>query len=351
MNDEMQALYKNNTWILTDLPKNRKAIGSKWVYRIKYKSTAEINRYKARIVAKRHSQREGIEYEETSSPVVKMGTVRCLISLAVQNNWKLSQLDVNNAFLYGSLDEDAPMHWNNKLSEALIESGSEQSGHDHSLYTKESGGNFVSLLVYVDDIVVTRNDVKEIDVVKVFLSIKFKIKDLDEFKYFLGIEVLKTEKDGMCLSQRKYYLEFLHDFGLLACKLVSTPLLENIVLAHKESNDDKFLENVTSYQRIVEKLIYLNIIVHFLSQHMHAPSQSHMDIALRVLKYLKGASGSGVEFEKSAGYCVFFNGCLISWKSKKQATLSKSSIEAEHRSMAAATCECSNSNCSKSCDA
>ncbi|GJR75338.1 ribonuclease H-like domain-containing protein [Tanacetum coccineum] len=149
-------------------------------------------KYKARLIAKGYNQREGIDYEETFSPVVKMGTIRCLISL-VQNNWNLFQLDVNNAFLYGSLDED----WNNKLPEALIASGFKQSGHDHSLYTKEFGGKFVALLVYVDDIVFTENDVKEIDAVKTFLSSKFKIKDLGELKYFLGIEVLKTKK-GWC---------------------------------------------------------------------------------------------------------------------------------------------------------
>ncbi|GKE70477.1 ribonuclease H-like domain-containing protein, partial [Tanacetum coccineum] len=182
--------------------------------------------YKARLV----NQKEGIDYEETFSPVVKMGIVRCLISLAVQNGWCLFQLDVNNAFLYGNLDEDVYM----LPPPALIKTGFKQSGHDHSLYTKESDGVFVTLLVYVDDIVLTGNNVNEINNVKKFLSSKFKIKDLGELKYFLGIEVLKTDKGGLCLSQRKYCLELLHDFGLLACNPVSTPLPENITLAHKE---------------------------------------------------------------------------------------------------------------------
>ncbi|GJS85872.1 ribonuclease H-like domain-containing protein [Tanacetum coccineum] len=257
----------------------------------------------------------------------------------------------------------------NRWYEALIETGFQQSGHDHSLYTKESGGSFIALLVYVDDIVLTGNNINEINNVKKFLSSKFKIKDLGELKYFLGIEVLKTDKGGLCLSQRKYCLELLHDYGLLACKPVSTPLLENIILAHKEKEGDKFLKNVTNYQRLVGKLIYLTLtrpnisyFVHCLSQHMHAPLQSHMDLGLRVLRYLKGAPGSGIVFEKSehmslkvyansdwakcpvtrrsiSGYYVIYNGCLTSWKCKKQATLSKSSAEAEYRSMAATTCE------------
>ncbi|GKA60702.1 ribonuclease H-like domain-containing protein [Tanacetum coccineum] len=250
MNEETQALYENNTWDLVELPRNRRAIGSKWVYKTKLKSTGEIDRYKARLVAKWFNQKEGIDYEETFSPVVKIGTVRCLISLAVQNGWCLFQLDVNNAFLYGNLDEDAPKQWNNRLTEALIETGFQQSGHDHSLYTKESGGSFIALLVYVDDIVLTGNNINEINNVKKFLSSKFKIKDLGELKYFLGIEVLKTDKGGLCL--------------LAKCHVTRRSV---------------------------------------------------------------------------SGYCVFFNGCMVSWKSKKQATLSKSSAEAEYRSMTAATCE------------
>nr|GFA80107.1 putative reverse transcriptase, RNA-dependent DNA polymerase, Gag-polypeptide of LTR copia-type [Tanacetum cinerariifolium] len=106
MNNEMEALFRNKTWVLVDLPPNRKTIGCKWLWKIKYKSTGEIKRYKAMLVAKGFSQRDGIDFEETFSLVVKMVTVRCVISLAVHNNWPLFQLDVNNAFLYGDLHED-----------------------------------------------------------------------------------------------------------------------------------------------------------------------------------------------------------------------------------------------------
>nr|GEW61084.1 ribonuclease H-like domain-containing protein [Tanacetum cinerariifolium] len=184
----------------------------------------------------------------------------------------------------------------------------------------------------------------EIAKFKQFLINRFKIEDLGELKYFLGIEVLKVS-GGLCFSQRKYCLELLPDFGLLACRHVLTPLPENIILAHKETENDKFLVKITSYQRLVSKLIYLTLtmpdisyVVHCLNQHMHAPLKSHFDIALRLLKYLKLAPGFVVQRSVS-GYCVFVNGCLVSWKSKKQVTLSKSSAEAEYRSMAAATCE------------
>ncbi|XP_071740182.1 uncharacterized protein [Rutidosis leptorrhynchoides] len=216
MDDEMEALNRNNTWIISDLPTGRKPIGCKWIYKIKYKSNGEIERYKARLVAKRYSQREGIDYDETFSPVVKMVTVRCVLTLAVQNNWNLFQLDINNAFLYGDLSEEvymslpegyysdigskvckltkslyglkqAPRQWNEKLSSFLSDYGFIQSINDYSLYTYSKDGIFLILLVYVDDIILAGNNVLQITKVKDFLKSKFKIKDLGDLKYFLGI--------------------------------------------------------------------------------------------------------------------------------------------------------------------
>ncbi|GKC83867.1 ribonuclease H-like domain-containing protein [Tanacetum coccineum] len=255
MNDEMEALHENNSWDLVDLPKNRKAIGSKWVYKIKHKSTWEIDRYKARLVAKWFNQREGIDYEETFSPVVKMGTDVYMLSppgYYDKNEIRVCKLKRS---LYGL--KQAPKQWNNRFFEALVENDFKQSGHDHSLYTKESGGSFVALLVYVDDIVLTGNNINEINKVKTFLKSKFKIKDLGELKYFLGIEYIQ------------------------------------------------------------------------------APLQSHMDIALRVLRYLKGALGSGVNYEKSEHMSlkVYVDS---DWA---KCPVTRRSVSGYCVSMAAATCE------------
>ncbi|GJR61685.1 ribonuclease H-like domain-containing protein [Tanacetum coccineum] len=163
---------------------------------------------------------------------------------------------------------------------------------------------FIVLLVYVDDIVITRNNLFEIEKFKLFLKSKFQIKDLGKLKYFFGIEVLDN-KDGIYLSQRKYCLELLHEYGLLAAKHVDTPLLENTTLNHVESDDDHLLSNVRNYQRLMGKLIYLtntkpdiSYVVHCLSQFMHAPLESHLDVALRVLRYLKGSLGRGFQISK-----------------------------------------------------
>jgi len=323
MNEEMEALNRNDTWYITDLPPNREPIGCKWVYKVKYKANGDIERYKARLVAKGFNQREGVDFDETFSPVVKIVTVRCLITLAVNNNWPLYQLDVNNAFLYGDLYEDVYMHlppgyfpkgdkrvcklnkslyvlkqaprqWNEKLCNTLLKNNFKQSKSDYSLFIKTDKEVFIALLVYVDDIVITGNNEIEIEKVKSFLKTQFLIKDLGALKYFLGIEVLRNEST-VCLSQRKYTLELLTEYGMLACKPVKTPIESKLVISNSAvSDDDKPLEDVTKYQKLLGKLIYLthtrpdiSYTVHCLSQFMHSPFTSHLKLAFRVLRYLK----------------------------------------------------------------
>jgi hypothetical protein len=103
MNTELDALAKNHTWTLVDLPAQVKPIGSKWVYKVKHKAGGSIERYKARLVAKSYNQVAGVDYFDTFSPVAKLSTVRVLLALASIHNWFLHQLDVNNAFLHGEL--------------------------------------------------------------------------------------------------------------------------------------------------------------------------------------------------------------------------------------------------------
>ncbi|GJR24890.1 ribonuclease H-like domain-containing protein [Tanacetum coccineum] len=185
---------------------------------------------------------------------------------------------------------------------------SQQSKFNYSLFTKKYDDVFIAMLVYVDDIVITGSNLSEIEKFKLFLKSKFQIKDLVKLKYFLGIEVLNN-KDGICLSQRKYCLEILHEYGLLAAKYIDTPLSENTTINHVESDDDHLLSNVGNYQRLVGKLIYLtntrpgiSYVVHCLSQFMHTPFESHLDDALRVSRYLKGSPGRSFQISKHGDF-------------------------------------------------
>ncbi|GJZ45396.1 ribonuclease H-like domain-containing protein [Tanacetum coccineum] len=200
MNSEIDALLRNDTWEITELPIDRKAI-------------------------------EGIDYEETFSPMVKMVSVRCLLNLVVLNCWHVFQLDVNNAFLYGDLVETVYM----------------KPPEDFSLYTKSDKGVFVALLVYVDDIIITGNSMHEIEKFKTFLKSKFMIKDLGKLKYFLGIEDIDNDK-GMCLYQRNYVLDLLSEYGTLACKPGKTPLQSKLIISNEATIDDPLLNNIIDYQ-------------------------------------------------------------------------------------------------------
>ena len=280
---EIAALEANNTWTLTPLPPNKKSIGCKWVYKIKYKADGSIERYKARLVAKGFTQKEGIDYFETFSPVAKMVSVKVLLAVTTIKGWFLSQLDVNNAFLHGDLDEEVYMalpqgfhsqeevvcklnksiyglkqasrQWFAKFSSTLIQLGFTQSKADYSLFTRRHDDIFMILLVYVDDVLIACNDKAEVDKFKVMLDDKFKLKDLGNLKYFLGLEVARSEK-GIALCQRKYTLELLNDAGLLGCKCAKTPMEHNLRLSKFEGEE---LQDPSYYKRLVGRLLYLTI--------------------------------------------------------------------------------------------
>ncbi|GKE36305.1 ribonuclease H-like domain-containing protein, partial [Tanacetum coccineum] len=294
---------------------------------------------------------QGVDYEETFSPVVKMVTIRCLVNLAVNQSWPIFQLDINNAFLYRDLEEtvytmvcrlkksiyglkQAPRQWNAKLTSVLVENGFCQSKSDYSLYTKSVGDVFLALLMYVDDIIVTGNNAMEIDKFKVFLKGKFKIKDLGKLKYFLGIKVVDT-KSGISLNQRKYVLDLLSEYEMLACKPSKTPLMSKLSNSNEPTTKDPLLVNIVDYQKLMGKLIYLTntrpdifYAVHCLSQFMHSPLNSHLKIAFKILRYLKGSPGLGIHFSKESG---------MSLKAYSDADWTKS--EAEYRALASVTSE------------
>ncbi|GKA38340.1 putative RNA-directed DNA polymerase [Tanacetum coccineum] len=394
MKQEIQALEENKTWTLEELPKGKRAIDSKWVYKIKYKPNGDVERYKAHLVAKGCTQMEGVDFHETFTPVAKLVTVRTLLTVAVKRNWHIHQLDVNNAFLHGDLNEDVYMklpegfgkqddnrvcklkkslyglkqasrNWYKKFTHSLLDVGFKQSHADHSLFIFKEKDAFVAALIYVDDVVLVGNDPHKIQATKGFLDKRFSIKDLGPLKYFLGIEVAKT-KEGMVLSQRKYTLDILEDVGMTGCRPSTFPMEQNLKL---DKCDKAACVDGNQYRRLIGKLLYLQATrpdityaVNILSQFVSDPRQPHMDAANRVLCYLKGTPGQGILIPRDGGtnllaycdsdwlgcpmtrrsrtgYLLLLGGAPVSWKTKKQSVVSKSSAEAEYRAMSNAVSE------------
>lgn len=224
---------------------------------------------------------------------------------------------------------------------------------------------FIAVLAYVDDLVIAGNNSTACEHFKQHLSKWFHMKNLGTFKYFLGIE-LAHGKTGLFLCQRKYALDTLDECGMLGCKPSSFPLEQNHTLALDKKD---LFSNPTQYRRLIGHLIYLTItrpeltyFVHILRQFMQAPRQGHWEAAMRVFRYLKSSPGQGIILPKDndlkltafcdsdwaacpltrrsiSGYLVKLGTALISWKTKKQVTVSRTLSEAEYRALAHATRE------------
>ena len=245
MEQEYHALMKNKTWTLVPPPSRVNIIDSKWVFKVKKHADGSIERYKARLVAKGFKQRRGLDYEDTFSPVVKPTTIRLLLSLAVSRGWSLRQLDVQNAFLHGLLEEEvymrqppgfvdhaqphrlchltkaiyglkqAPRAWHARLASALRTHGFIPSTADTSLFLFQRPSVTMYLLVYVDDIVLVSSSPTAADALVTALGRDFAVKDLGQLHFFLGIEVAHQSRGSLALTQKKYSLDLLRRAGML----------------------------------------------------------------------------------------------------------------------------------------
>jgi len=295
---------------VTVLLEDKKAIGCKWVYKIKHNANGYVSRYKTRLIAKGYAQTYGIDYEETYSPVAKMTTVRAIIAMAAMKGWSLHRMDVKNVFFHGDLQEEvymeqplgyvdqthpnlvyrlkkalyslkqAPRAWSNKIGEYLVTSGFQTFNANFSLYVKKTNHGIVVIVIYVDDLIITGdNDVNIFDLKKL-LKQKFEMKDLGELRYFFGIEVIQSPK-GIWLLQKQYALNKLSEYGMTGCKPISIPLEQNVKL---NADEGDLVEDTTMYRCIVGSLIYMTItrldlsyVVGVVSQFMQTPQKPHLD--------------------------------------------------------------------------
>uniref|UniRef100_A0A2N9EEC7 Integrase catalytic domain-containing protein n=1 Tax=Fagus sylvatica TaxID=28930 RepID=A0A2N9EEC7_FAGSY len=323
MQDEYDALIRQGTWSLVPPPQHHNIVGCKWVYKLKTHSDGSIARYKARLVAKGFHQQQGIDFDETFSPVIKPPTVRMILSLAVSLNWPLRQLDVSNAFLHGILKEEvymsqpqgyisaqhpdyvcrlyksiyglkqAPRAWFERFTGQLIQFGFTASAADSSLFIYRSKTIIAYLLLYVDDIVLTSNTPNFLDTLIQHLSSIFELKDLGSLHYFLGIQKLHDPHAYRSLVEALHYLTF--------------------------TRPD------------------LSFAVHWVCQYMASPTSVHLTVAKRILRYLKGTLHLGLSFRPGPLKLSAFMDA--DWAAKKQLTVSRSSTESEYRALALASIE------------
>ena len=396
--EELQSLQKHEVWELVELPEGRKAVGNRWVFKVKVNAEGEVERYKARLVAQGYSQKYGSDYNETFSPVVRPESVRMVLAIAAKRGFRVHHMDVNTAFLNGILSDEVYMDqpqgyavkgkenlvcklkrslyglkqssrcWNEKLDEHLKSQGFAQSKSDPCVYTRTGKeGEMVIVGVHVDDLFIATKSDKQMRTVKSSIANSFEVKDLGELKSFLGMQVNQSDQ-GISISQKGYTRKILQKYGMEDAKSVSTPVDTSTIL--EKADNGICTVDRDLYQSAVGSLLYLStwsrpdiaFAVGSVARFCSCPTKEHWLALKRILRYLKGTENHGLmyvrdEKEQCVGYCdadwagdksdrkstsgyVFImSGAPVSWCSRKQLCVALSTAEAEYVALASATQE------------
>ena len=350
MNEEMESLYKNGTWVLVPPPKGKKIVGCKWVFKRKEDSSGVENaRYKARLVAKGYSQVQGVDFIDVFSPVVKHSSIRILLALVAMHDLELEQLDVKTAFLYGDLEEkiymkqpegfeiegkkdqvcllkkslyglkQSPRQWYKRFDSFMLGHGYSRSMYDSCVYFRKlNDGSFIYLLLYVDDMLIAAKNIAEIHQLKALLSGEFDMKDLGAAKKILGMEIRRDRGAGkLYLTQESYIKKVLERFGMKDAKPVSTPLASHFRLSAAQSptseEEEKYMARVP-YSSAVGSIMYAMVCtrpdisqaVSVVSRYMANPGKEHWQAVKWILRYLKGTLNICLEFGRNKNTLVGF---------------------------------------------
>nr|ABA98073.1 retrotransposon protein, putative, unclassified [Oryza sativa Japonica Group] len=353
MEEEYNALLANRTWDLVPCPVKANVVTGKWIFKHKFHADGSLDRYKVRWVLRGFTQRPGVDFDETFSPVIKPATVRTVLSLAVSRDWPVHQLDVKNAFLHGTLQEtvyciqppgfvdptrpdmvcylnkslyglkQAPRAWYSRFATYLLSIGFTEAKSDTSLFILHRGTDTVYLLLYVDDIVLTASSDRLLQWTSSALQSEFSMKDLGPLHHFLGISVTRQTS-------------------------VSNP------------TDFRSLAGALQYLTFTRPDI--SYAVQQVCLHMHDPRKPHLAALKRILRYIRGTLDLSLHIQRSctsdltvysdadwagcpdtrrsmSGYAIFHGDNLVSWSSKRQHTVSRSSAKAEYRAVANSVAE------------
>lgn len=389
MNDEIASLHKNNVWILVPRPEKTNVVSNRWVLRIKRRPNGNIERYRARLVARGFSQIHGIDYSLTYAPVVGTSAVRLLLAYAAANRLQLAQFDIKTAFLYGELNErvymeqpqgfttdtskvcllkrslyglkQAPRQWSLKFKSFLMEMKLKQSEHDGCIF--QSNNPFVIIAIYVDDGLVLAKDRVTISNVLSKLESRFEVHTM-ELSTFLGFQIELTE-NKLFIHQESYISKILTKFHMDNCKPEATP----ISVSTLASSSDELLPDDVPYREAIGSLLYAAVTtridiayaVGIASRAVESPKVKHWQLVKRIFRYLNGSKDYGLCYNyhsngttlssfcdaayaddvstarSTTGTIMLYAGAPIQWRSARQTMVTKSVSESEYIAICTAT--------------
>ncbi|KFD46771.1 hypothetical protein M513_12352 [Trichuris suis] len=387
VDQELASHHKNHSWEMCSLPVGKKAT------KTKYKIDATIERWKARLLAKGCSQKPGIDYEDTFAPTLGHASLRLLLSLAVQNDLEIIQMDVVTAFLNPKLKEEIHMElpegvtkcqyptycrlmksiyafkqssraWYDMLDGTLQKFGMKRLKSEPCVYYRRIVEKMLIVGVYVDDSLILSNDQQATTDLKEALHKQFEMKDLGKAHWCLGIRINQDKKVGtLSIDQARYIDQILETFGMVDCKVAKTPLDLNLLLSKemspKTEEERTEMKNVP-YREAVGSLLYLSQAnradkchaVGVVSRYSNNPGKAHWIAVKRIMRYLKGTRNMKLVYKRAersltaycdadwandkddrrstTGFFVCLSGTAVSWSSKKQRTVALSTAEAEY---------------------
>jgi hypothetical protein len=329
MKSEIGSMYENKVWTLVDLPDERRAIENKWIFKKKTDADGNITVYKARLVAKGYHQVQGVDYDETFSPVAMLKSVRIMLAIAAFHDYEIWQMDVKTAFLNGFLKEElymmqpegfvdprgankvcklqrsiyglvqASRSWNIRFDNVIKAFGFIQTYGEACIYKKVSGSFVAFLILYVDDILLMGNDIEFLDGIKRYLNKSFSMKDLGEAAYILGIKIYRDRSRRLIgLSQSTYLDKILMKFKMDQSKKGFLPVLQGVKLSEAQcptTAEDKEKMSVIPYASAIGSIMYamlctrpdVCLAISLVGRYQSNPGMDHWTAVKNILKYLK----------------------------------------------------------------
>ncbi|KAK8952168.1 hypothetical protein KSP39_PZI004103 [Platanthera zijinensis] len=392
MQEELHQFERNKVWELVPRPKDHSIVGTKWVFRNKLDDQGVIIRNKARLVAQGYSQEEGIDYDQTFAPVVRLEAIRIFLAYAAHKGFKIYQMDVKSVFLNGDIKEEvyvrqppgfisstypdhvfklhkalygvkqAPRAWYETLACFLLKNDFIRGRVDQTLFIRTHKSHTILVHIYVDDIIFGSTDSNLCKKFSKLMHSKFEMSSMGELSFFLGLQV-KQHAKGIFISQTKYAKELVKKFGMSEASCMKTPMPTNAVLDADEHG--KHVDQ-TTYRAMIGSLLYLTasrpdiIFATCICARLQvSPRESHLTLVKRILRYVKSYPNLGLWYPKDSGFeltgfsdadyagcrvdrkstsgtCQFLGDKFVSLFCKKQTSVSTSTAEAEY--MAADSC-------------